>query len=146
MEYHNLWPITSPTCWTVQLGPFTLEYSLHPRFYRHHVISQIYEIYYNKSIDWKICKTTIARIRLKIQSLSHQTNYLLSPDFVTIIRYQDLLPGLIPSSSTLFRYVYLTLGIAGLTVVVISSRDWGTVIAVVVDGTVVGSDVVSMYS
>ena len=141
---HNPVIITGPV---LLVGPFTLalEYSLHPQFYHHQVISQIYEIYYNKSIDWKICKTSIARIRLKIQSLSHQTNNL-SPDFVIIIRYQDLLPGLIQSSSTLFRYVYLTLGIAGLTVVVISSRDWGTVIAVVVDGSVVGSDVVSMYS
>ena len=107
------------------------------------LLSQIYKIYYNKSIDWKICKTAIARIWLKIQFLSHQTNYLLSPDFVTIIRHRV---NSIPSSSTLFRYAYTTLSIAGLTVVVILSRDWGTVIAVVVDGDVVGSDVVSMYS
>ena len=100
MECHNPVKITGPV---LLVGPFTLtlEYSMHPRIYHHQVISQIYEIYYNKSIDWKICKTTIARIRLKIQSLSHQTNNLLSPDFATIIRYQDLLPGLIPSSSTL---------------------------------------------
>ena len=57
------------------------------------LVSQIYKIYYNKSIDWKICKTTIARIWLKINFyLTKQIiccHRILSPLFVTGICQRD---------------------------------------------------------